>query len=90
MSEDNSWDVWYRSLSYISNLSQTRGYILDVVDESAMYPNLLEVPKIGKSSNHSLGGYVDRIYGTLIRRLTKNDANLYPYLNFILKKQDDK
>jgi SAM-dependent methyltransferase len=86
LSEDNSWDVWYRSLNYISKLSQTRDYILGVVDESAMYPNLLEVPKIGKSSNHSLGGYVDRLYGFLIRHITKNDENLYPYLNFILKK----
>lgn len=90
LSEDNSWDVWYRSLNYISKLSQTRGYKLDVVNESVMYPNLLEVPKIGDNNNHSLGGYVDRLYGFLIRNLTKNDANLYPYLNFTLKKIDGK
>ncbi|MBN4053909.1 methyltransferase domain-containing protein [Haliea sp. AH-315-K21] len=86
LSESGDWDVWYRSLSDFKNLSATRNMKLKLVDDSVMYPSLLEVSKIGESGRTSFGALIERWYALFVKLITRNKENLYPYLNFIIKK----
>ena len=87
LSETGDWDVWYRSISDFKKLSASRNMDLKLVDDSVMYPSLLEVSRIGESNRISLGGFIEKGYGFLVKLLTRNKENLYPYLNIIIKKR---
>ncbi|MDC3194288.1 class I SAM-dependent methyltransferase [Amylibacter sp.] len=87
LSESGDWDVWYRSIKDFQNLSASRGMDLTLVDHSVMYPSLKEVAKIGQSRRLSLGSFVEMFYARAIKLFTRNEDNLYPYLNFTLKKR---
>ena len=87
LSESGEWDVWYRSIKNFQKLSASRGMNLTLVNESVMYPSIKEVSKIGQSKRQSLGSFVERFYASAIKLFTQNEDNLYPYLNFMLKKR---
>ena len=87
LSESGDWDVWYRSIKDFQKLSASRGMNLTLVDDSVMYPSLKEVAKIGQSRHLSFGSFVERFYARVIKLFTRNEDNLYPYLNFMLKKR---
>lgn len=87
LSETGEWDVWYRSIKDFKKLSASRGMNLTLIDDSFIYPSLKEVAKIGQSRRLSLGSFVERFYAKIIKLFTQNENNLYPYLNFILKKR---
>lgn len=87
LSETGDWDVWYRSISDFKKLTASRNMHLRLVDDSVMYPSLLEVSRIGESNRTSLGGFIEKFYGFLVKLLTRNNENLYPYLNIIIKKR---
>jgi len=87
LSESGELDVWYRSLSDFKTLIARRNMDLELVDDSVMYPSLLEVSKIGESRRTSFGAKIEILYGFLVNLLTRNKDNLYPYLNFIIRKR---
>ena len=60
---------------------------LNLIDESFIYPSLLEVHKIGDFKYTSLKSLIEKIYSLLILIITRNNDNLYPYLNFVIKKR---